>query len=298
MQDLSAVRAFYALCQHKSLTAAAKSLEQPKSTLSRRLAQLEEDLGQALVARQGNRLSLTKAGEVFAAYSEQLIELANRSQEALHELNTQVNGEMTLVVHPNLTRGWMSRVLDSFMQEHPQLKVRLHSQFQHGDGSLDPDMIIWIGDIAPAGYRREQLGLWRYAAYASPQYLSERPRPAHPSELSDHPWIDFIAFRQEALTLHHTEHGRYVLPALKSRLQSDNLAMQADAIAKGRGIGLLPTWVAKGFEKNHPGSLEPCLEEWYSEPASIHCFYPIGRHPLRLRLFIDALRAACPDEWK
>ena len=71
MQDLSAVRAFYALCQHKSLTAAAKSLEQPKSTLSRRLAQLEEDLGQALVARQGNRLSVTKAGEVFAAYSEQ-----------------------------------------------------------------------------------------------------------------------------------------------------------------------------------------------------------------------------------
>src|SRR5690606_26042354 len=109
---------------------------------------------------------------------------------------------------------------------------------------------------------------------------------------------DFIAFRQEALTLHHTEHGRYVMPALESRLQSDNLAMQADAIAKGRGIGLLPTWVAKGFEKNHPSSLEPCLEEWYSEPASIHCFYPIGRHPLRLRLFIDALRAACPDEWK
>ncbi len=89
MQDLSAVKAFHALCQHKSLTAAAKALEQPKSTLSRRLSQLEEDLGQCLLMRQGNRLTLTKAGEVFAIYSEQLLELANKSQEALQALNNQ-----------------------------------------------------------------------------------------------------------------------------------------------------------------------------------------------------------------
>lgn len=82
MQDLSAVRAFHALCQHKSLTAAAKSLGQPKSTLSRRLSQLEEDLGQALVAKQGNRLTLTKAGEVFSVYSEQLLDLAGRGKRS------------------------------------------------------------------------------------------------------------------------------------------------------------------------------------------------------------------------
>ena len=73
MHDFSAIKAFHALCQYKSLTAAAKALEQPKSTLSRRLASLENDLGQALIARQGNRLTLTKAGQVFAVYTEQLL---------------------------------------------------------------------------------------------------------------------------------------------------------------------------------------------------------------------------------
>lgn len=298
MQDLNAVRAFYALCQHKSLTAAAKALEQPKSTLSRRLAQLEEDLGQALVVRQGNRLSLTKAGELFSSYSEQLIELANRSQEALHELNTQVNGEITLVVHPTLARGWMSKILDDFMQEHRHIKIKLHSQFQLGEHLLAPDLILWVGKISPTGYRSELLGHWHHAVYASPDYIKQHGHLQHPKTLVLHPWIDFITFNQENIELHHNDQGCYVLPTMESRLQSDNFAMQADAIAKGRGIGLLPTWVAKGFERAHPGSLMMCLAEWYTAPTEISCFHPIGRHPLRLRLLIDAMRKAIPAEWQ
>jgi DNA-binding transcriptional LysR family regulator len=298
MQALSAVRAFHALCQHKSLTAAAKSLGQPKSTLSRRLSQLEEDLGQALVAKQGNRLTLTKAGEVFSVYSEQLLDLAGRGKEALHELNNQVSGEITLIVHPNLTRGWMSRVLDIFMKNHPDIKVRIHSQFHHGEYTIDADLIVWVGEITPMGYHKEQLGLWHYAAYASPEYLSQHTVLSHPKELINHSWIDFIAARQDAFSLHHPVYGNFELPALESRLQSDNLTMQADAIAKGRGIGLLPTWLANGFERAHPGSLVPCLEGWLSDPASVNCFYPMGRHPLRLKLFIDVLRETRPAEWK
>lgn len=148
------------------------------------------------------------------------------------------------------------------------------------------------------GYRKERLGYWRYATYASPKYLAHRDKPTHPRELIHHPWIDFIACRRAELELHHPEFGSYSLPALESRLQSDNLAMQADAIAKGRGIGLLPTWFANGFETAHPGSLIPCVNGWQSQPTEINCFYPLGRHPLRLRLFIDALRQARPDEWQ
>ncbi|WP_423840641.1 LysR family transcriptional regulator [Vibrio mytili] len=298
MQDLSAVRAFHALCQHKSLTAAAKFLGQPKSTLSRRLSQLEEDLGQALVTKQGNRLMLTKAGKVFSAYSEQLLALACQGKEALHELNNQVSGQLTIIVHPNLTRGWMSRVLDTFMQDHPEIKIRMYSQFYHGETAIDADLIVWIGDMTPAGYHQEQLGLWHYAVYGSPKYLTNNVSLSHPKELINHNWIDLISARQESLTLYHESHGNYELPALESRLQSDNLTMQADAIAKGRGIGLLPTWLANGFEKAHPGSLTPCLEGWLSAPAAINCFYSTGRHPLRLRRFIEVLRETRIAEWK
>ncbi|MCG3730156.1 LysR family transcriptional regulator [Vibrio cincinnatiensis] len=298
MQDLSAIRAFYALCQYKSLTAAAKALAQPKSTLSRRISQLETDLEQTLVTRQGNKLSLTKAGEIFSAYAEQLLTVAEKGQEAIHELNNQVSGELTLVVHPCLIRGWMSKILDTFMQEHQHIKIKLHSQFQLGEYLLDPDLIVWVGPISPAGYHRELLGQWSHTVYASPDYLQTHKPLQHPQELVDHPWIDFITFRQEAFELHHNEQGTYTLPVMESRLQSDNLAMQADAIAKGRGIGLLPTWIANGFERSHPKSLVACLHGWTSSPVEVQGFYPIGRHPLRLRLLIDAMRKAIPAEWQ
>ncbi|MCG3726576.1 LysR family transcriptional regulator [Vibrio cincinnatiensis] len=298
MQDLSAIRAFHALCQYKSLTSAAKALAQPKSTLSRRVSQLETDLEQTLVTRQGNKLLLTKAGEIFSVYAEQLLDVAEQGKEAIHKLNNQVCGELTLVVHPSLIRGWMSKILDNFMQEHCHVKIKLHSQFQLDNHLLEPDLIIWVGQMSPTGYRRERLGKWSYAIYASPHYLHTHGPLQHPRELIHHPWIDFTTFHQEVFELHHKELGYYTLPTMESRLQSDNLTMQADAIAKGCSIGLLPIWSARCFERAHPNHLSMCLHGWKSSPIDVYSFYPMGRPPLRLRLLIDAIRKAIPTEWQ
>ncbi|MDW2030246.1 LysR family transcriptional regulator, partial [Vibrio sp. 399] len=124
MHDLASIRAFDALNQHKSLTAAAKALNQPKSTVSRRLAQLEADFGQALTTRQGNRLILTRAGEIFADYSRQILELSEESYEALQGLNNQVSGSLHIVCHAALVRSWLGDVLNEFLAENPDVRVQ------------------------------------------------------------------------------------------------------------------------------------------------------------------------------
>lgn len=297
MHDLAAIRAFNALCQHKSLTAAAKYLEQPKSTLSRRLSQLENDLGRALLAREGNRLTLTKAGEVYASYAERILHMAIQSEEALQELDQQVTGTITLAVDANVMRGWMSGVIDEFMKAHPSIHLRVICQYSLHDHHTVPDLIIWVGPITAEGYHTERIGHWRYALYCSPDYLSQHPNLHHPRQLSEHPWIDFISLRQDGLTLTHAQHGSYTLPSLDSRLQSDHLPMQADCIRKGRGIGLLPTAFAEGLRHAHPGAITPCLAGWYTDPLPIHYLYPLGRQPLRVRLLIDMMREKLPQHW-
>ncbi|GAA5648427.1 MULTISPECIES: LysR family transcriptional regulator [Vibrio] len=295
MHDLAAIRAFDALNQHKSLTSAAKALNQPKSTISRRLAQLEEDVGQALTARQGNRLVLTKAGKIFARYSRQMLELADESQDALQGLNNKISGQLHIVCHAALVRSWLSGVLNQFLSENPDVKIRLSSDVNSTHN--EPDLVLWVGPCPSLEWREETLGYWRYAPYASPEYLRQHGQLTSPQELHRHPWIDFGCLRERELTLHHSEHGEFKLEPLSSRLHSDNVALQIDAIANGHGIGLLPTWTVQGYQRHHPGRIVPCLDSWLSEPVAITCYTPAGRHPLRLSVLLDALQQQVPLCW-
>lgn len=297
MHDLAAIKAFDALCQHQSLTAAAEALNQPKSTLSRRLAQLETDLGQALVTRQGNRLALTQAGHVFSRYSKQMLTLSEQSHEALQSLNNEICGELNVVIHPSLIRGWFSKVLHPFMQEHPDVQINLHTQMVPEIGQ-EIDLMIWVGTPPEHQLRRELLGYWQFGLYASPSYLEEHPIPSHPRELPQHPWIDLMAHRQTGLSLIHAQQGSYELPPIHCRLRSDSLTMQADAIAGGKGIGMLPIWLANGFERSHPGSVRQCLNGWHPPATEVACYYTAGRPPLRVKVLLDTLRSQCPPEWR
>ncbi|HCZ9547357.1 TPA: LysR family transcriptional regulator [Vibrio alginolyticus] len=296
MHDLASIRAFDALNQHKSLTAAAKALNQPKSTLSRRLAQLEEDFGQALTARQGNRLVLTRAGEIFAHYSRQILELSEESYDALQGLTNQVSGPLHIVCHTALVRSWLGGVLNRFLADNPDVRVQLTSDFS--EAHHDPDLFIWLGERKELDWRKEVLGVFRYTPFASPNYLKQHGPIPHPKELEAHPWIDFGSVQENGLMLAHPQHGEFFLEPFVSRLYSDNIAMQIDSIANGHGIGLLSTWTACGYEKHHPGRITPCLEGWLSEPISINCYTPAGRPPLRLSVLLDCIHQSIPQGWK
>jgi len=295
MHDLASIRAFDALNQHKSLTAAAKALNQPKSTLSRRLAQLEEDFGQALTTRQGNRLVLTRAGEIFAHYSRQILELSEESYDALQGLNNQVSGSLNIVCHAALVRSWLGDVLNHFLADNPQVSVRLTSDFS--DQHHDPDLFIWLGEHGELDWRKQTLGHFSYTPFAAPSYLGKHGAFKHPRDLLTHPWIDFGSVRENGLQLTHPQHGSYYLEPMTSRLYSDNIAMQIDSIANGHGVGLLPTWTAQGYEKHHPGRITACLEGWLSEPIAINCYTPAGRPPLRLSALLESIQRSVPKLW-
>ncbi len=296
MHDLTSIRAFDALNEHKSLTAAAKALNQPKSTVSRRLAQLEADIGQALTIRQGNRLVITKAGQVFARYSKKMLELADESQDAIQGLNNQVSGELQIICHPALMRGWISQALNQFLTDNPKVRIRLSSEYIadcHG-----PDLIFWIGQVPDIEWRKQTLGHWHYATYAAPDYLEKHGHFSHPSELHHHAWIDFGSVREAGLVMTHSEHGVYFLEPMESRLQCDNLALQIDAIANGNGIGLLPKTMAQGYSSFHPGRIVECLSGWETGPVEINCYTPIGRPPRRLLALLDLIEERIPDSWR
>lgn len=298
MYDLKVLAAFSSVMTSGSLAASAQALGLSKSTLSRRIRQLEAAVGQPLLRREANQLIPTEAGELFHCYCRRILSLASEGQEALDELREDVSGTLTLQVHELFARGWFSDEAEKFMARHPRIHVVLRTQVALPDLPETNVLCLWLGCVPEGPLRQEVLGRLTYGVYAQPAYLQAHGRPRHPSDLADHAWVDLLGGIDGGLTLHHAREGEFRVAMPPWRMRVDQTVLHGDAIARGLGLGLLPHWMAEQRERAHPGTLELCLAEWQAPAQQISLLYPHGPLPRRTRAFIDHLRKVVPDAWK
>lgn len=297
MYDLDELTAFAAVMQSGNLTRSAKRLGLSKSTLSRRISQLEARVGQPLLRRQSNRLLPTEAGELFHNYCKRILELARQSQEALDELHHEISGDLALNIHTALARSWAANVLPDFMARHPGVHLTLHTHERFMAAAESPAVHLTLGDTPECGLRSETLALLGRGLYAHPGYLDRHGRPEHPSELLRHAWIDLLGEAEAGLSLRHPHHGEHLLQPPRSRLRLDQPALQADAIARGQGLGVMPDWFAERRETAHPGQLERCLPDWLIPPLPVVLLYSHGRQTGKVTALLDFLRRSLPPTW-
>ncbi|WP_092826061.1 LysR family transcriptional regulator [Vreelandella subterranea] len=298
MHDFDELKAFAEVMASGSLTRSARKLGLAKSTLSRRISHLEARLEQPLLRRQANRLLPTEAGLVFHRYCQDMLTLAESSHEALAELREDISGTVTLEVHSALARGWMGQVLDTFMARYPQVELTLRTRDEPPSSLNSHSVHVCLGPVPENGLHQEPLGSLTRGLYASPSYLSQQPLLEHPRDLANHPWIDLLSTTQDGLQLHHESHGNYHFYPPRSRLRVDMTALHLDAIAHGKGIGLLPHWLADKREAHHPGELTPCLPNWQPAPLPITLLYAYGYQPRRVKALLAFLRQTMPRQWQ
>jgi len=145
MYDFDELAAFADVMTTGSLTRSAQKLGLAKSTLSRRISQLEARLNQPLLRRQANRLIPTEAGLLFHQYCTELLAMAAHSQEALAELREEISGKVTLEVHGALARGWMAGVMDAFLTRYPKVELTLHTRETPPSKMHSNSVHIWLG---------------------------------------------------------------------------------------------------------------------------------------------------------
>ncbi len=296
MYDIKDLEAFVSVAKTESLTTSTRDLNLPKSTLSRRLRQLEEAVGQSLLSRQSKGIAPNAAGRVFYRYANEILMLVTQGQEALDELKAEVKGKLVLRCHEALLRGWFSDVVKAFTDEHPGVRVAVHTQ-QGVPADLSDGACVWIGDPGDVGLRQELLGELTQGVYGNPDYLRRHGGPRSPADLCRHPWVDILGDSEEGLQLKHSRLGAYPLNPPEEALTVDQYVLQGDAIAGGRGLGLMPHWLVNQRLRHHPGSFELCIPEWQGPPLPVTLLYPHGTLPRRIRAFVSHVRAAVPSDW-
>lgn len=300
MHDFNEISVFAAVVEQGGLTPVAHSTGLPKSTLSRRISQLEARVGQRLLLRHSNRMVPTEAGSLFYNYCRQLMALAEQSQQSLDDLREEISGQLVLHVHNAFERGWLPAVADEFLAMHPGVRLELTVGARPPDADQGGigDIWLWLGSDQSSSLRCERLGRWETALYASPQYVGTHGMPERPDQLGRHRWVNLLDVGSRPVLLQHEGGGEYLFTPAPSRLKVDTLVLQADSLVRGQGIGVLPSWYASRYEQAHPGSFVHCLPGWNPAPLQVNLHYSFGRPARKVSALAECLRREIPPEWR
>ena len=286
--DLNDMLLFAQVAESLGFSAAARKLGMPRSTVSRRIAELEDALGVRLVQRTTRRLSLTDVG---AAYAERCLAVRAEVEEANLAVTSAAEtprGRLRITSAIEIGRRYLPAVVADYAARFPDVEVELElSDFPRDLIAEGWDLAIRVGTLEDSSLIARRLGPTEQFLCAAPSYLERRPPPSRPDELAGH---DTIVMTAGIGGFEWTFTGPEGTTSVATRpriVANDFDAVRALAEA-GLGLARLPSWVAR--EPLERGELVRCMEDYTASALDVSAIYPTRRHlSAKLRFFLDLL---------
>jgi DNA-binding transcriptional LysR family regulator len=294
--NLNRLAVLVAVVETGSLTAAARRLGLAKSMVSKHMQLLEAELGVALLLRSTRKLSLTDAGRAFYDSSRRLLQDAEEAIEAARSGRDQPQGTLRVASPIDYGVIVVAPLLARLQARHSGLKVELEG----GDRRIDLiaagiDVAVRLGKLADSGYQAAYVGPLLRWLVASPDFLARHGMPADPQALAALPWITLTVVAQPGLFTLSDPDGRMHEVRVRNSVFSTNSADASRAAALA-GAGVLRATMFSVRDDVAAGRLVRLFPDWSLEQSDIHAVYPAtARLPQRVRVFIDALKAAAAD---
>jgi DNA-binding transcriptional LysR family regulator len=286
MINLSDLAVLVEAVQAGSLAAAARRLRITPMLASRRLAELEEEVGARLMHRTTRSLSLTAEGEAFLPHARALLEEEAMARASVHPLSAGVTGTLRVTASVPFGRKVVAPLVSTFLREHPGLQVDLLLS----DGIVDIvaqglDLALRIAPLRENALVARRLADNPRGLYAAPAYLAEHGMPEVPADL----------VRHRCLALTGVSHwsflsgGRTLRQRISGPFTSSSVEALHQACLGGLGITMLSEWDVR--EEVSVGHLLPIrMGGWEAETLTIWAVYASARLvPPKVRLFIGAL---------
>ncbi|MCJ2135327.1 LysR substrate-binding domain-containing protein [Methylobacterium sp. J-026] len=289
---LDDVRAFCAVVDLGTVTAAAASLRQTKGSVSRRVSRLERALGARLMARTSRAVSPTAEGLAFYAKAQESLALLDEAAETVRDAQTVPAGHLRITTSIDFGIEVMPEIVASFRTAYPQITVEMLNTDARLDLAANRiDLALRLGGAEETGYHAAVLATLAVGLYAAPAYLRRRPAPATVTALRDH---DLILARERfgAAALALTDgRGRTEPLSVTPAIRVSDFATAHRLTLAGAGIGHLPTLVAARAVES--GQLQRVLAPWATRGAALRAVTLAGRVlPARVQVFRAHVRDA------
>jgi len=286
MNRLESMSVLVAVVDTGSLSAAARHLDMPLATVSRKVAELESHLDTRLLHRTTRQLSLTEAGSSYVAACRRILEEIAEAERAATGEYAVPKGELMVTAPVVFGRLHVVPVVAEFLAHYPEIGINLvltdrvvHLMEEQCD------VAVRIGELPDSSLKATQVGTVRRVVCASPGYLATHGVPATPADLVGHDCITFDVLASVGAWSFGSGKGEQSV-LVHSRL-SVNTAEAAIAAAT-LGVGVIRVLSYQVADAIRGDALRVVLEPFESSPLPISLVHK-GQAPLplKLRAFLD-----------
>jgi len=275
-----------------SFSRAADRLGLPKSTVSRRVAALEADLGERLMLRTTRKLTVTDFGHGVLEFARHVAEDVEATRSLAQNRQSVPSGRLRVSMPGDLASLVLGSLLAEFVARYPAISLELDLTARFVDLIGENfDVAIRMGDLRDdASLAARRLAVFSRSLYASPSYVARRGAPAEPEALMEHDALHVLSRTGEpALWMLARGEQRWDgIPPARATANSPELLMRL--ARAGAGITAGNDHFAEPYVRN--GELVPVLSDWKLPPVGAWAVFP-GRRlmPARTRVFLDTLAA-------
>lgn len=288
-RDLNDTLVFVKVVEHGSFVAAARALRLPKTTVSRKVQELEARLGAQLMHRTTRKLGLTEAGNIYFEHSQHIARVLDEAESAVGQLQSGPRGWLRLTTSYSFGAEWVAPLLGEFHLHYPEVRVEMELTDEPLDLiDKEIDVALRFGRIADPGLVARRLSTLRTQVYASPVYLAEHGEPKHPDELTRH--------RTFAMRRYNHNGNNFVWPLndgtglvdyrIEPVFVANDPGALRGALLAGEGLMLTADVMIKR-EAAH-GRVQRVLPGWEGPTIDLHAVFPRGQGKSpKVRAFID-----------
>lgn len=275
-----------------SFSRAAEHLGLPRSTVSRRITQLEEQLGERLMLRTTRKLALTEFGHSLLHHAQQIADEVDAAAALAEHRRSAPSGRLRVSMPGDFANVLLVDLLAAFSALHPAVTLDIDLSPRRVDLIGEHfDLALRMGDLPDdANMAARRVGEFPAGLYAAPGYLRERGAPQDPQDLSAHAAL-CLAGRDGTQPWRLEREGVRHEVCPRARISANSPELLIRLAAAGSGIAAVPVQYARVFEQRR--ELTRVLPQWCLPSTTCWAVFPERRlMPAKTRAFLDMLANA------
>jgi DNA-binding transcriptional LysR family regulator len=266
----------------------AKRLGLPKSTVSRRLAQLEADVGAKLIERDARHFELTETGRAYAERAQRMVDAYSETQEFLAQRDAKPRGVLKVAMPADFAIFFLCDAISSFIKTYPGVTLDIEASPQLVDIIGDRfDLAIRMGKLADSSLVAKPLTSLTRHFYASRTFIKKHGAPQTLDDLAD---LSFVSLQTQApsmSTLSIALKKGSVAFTPRTVIKTNSIGLTRSLAIAGAGVVVLPDVMTQA-------PLVRVLEEIEPIAAEAHFIVPQRQWlPAKTRAFIEHIQAYC-----